>query len=220
MYFDEISKLKRTKKMPLLVRQFKEKRTVKTMAPCEEGLPSGAEYKYQIFPKFDKGLFYIPRQVENYNSEAELSSLLKSLITNDQLSKMNDSDWARYLSETIYLLWFHIFATSLPLYQSHAKDLIFFAKRLLEHVVKKLSPLRDIELIYRRLFEACGRCRLQPELQELFQEMKRGKVEPDKVTFGTYYQSFLLSKKPLGEQPLLKRDSYLKVNMDEFEEAK
>ena len=30
---------------------------------------------------------------------------------------------------------------------------------------------------------------------ELFKDMKRNKIEPDKVTFGTYYQAFLISKK-------------------------
>lgn len=55
--------------------------------------------------------------------------------------------------------------------------------------------MRDAELIYRRLFEACGTCRLQDEIQELFADMKRHKIDPDKVTFGTYYQAFLISKK-------------------------
>jgi hypothetical protein len=55
--------------------------------------------------------------------------------------------------------------------------------------------MRDIEMIYRRLFEVCGTCKLQDEILELFNDMKTNKIDPDKVTFGTYYQSFLLSKK-------------------------
>ena len=74
---------------------------------------------------------------------------------------MNDSEWSRYLCEIIYLLWFEIFATTLPMYNSYAKELIFFAKKLLDHINKKLAPMRDIEIIYRKLFEACGTCRLQ-----------------------------------------------------------
>ena len=31
---------------------------------------------------------------------------MKSLINNDQLSKMNESEWARYLAEIVYILWF------------------------------------------------------------------------------------------------------------------
>jgi hypothetical protein len=59
----------------LLVRPFKEKKTVKTMAPCEEGLEPNTTFKYQTFPEFDLSLFYVPRKVENYNEEN--GSLLK-----------------------------------------------------------------------------------------------------------------------------------------------
>lgn len=81
MYFDEISKLKRTKKQPLLVQKFKEKKAVKTLMPCEEGLDPGMTNKYLTFPKFDPSLFYAPRKIENYNEEQ--NSLLKNLVTND-----------------------------------------------------------------------------------------------------------------------------------------
>jgi len=114
---------------------------------------------------------------------------------------MHDSEWARYLNEIIYVLWYQIFCTTLPMYSLHAKDLMYFAKKLLEHIQKKLKPIREIEIIYRRLFESCGTCKLQNEILELFNEMKKNKIDPDKVTFGTYYQSFLLSKKQKGNAP-------------------
>jgi hypothetical protein len=44
--------------------------------------------------------------------------------------------------------------------------------------------------------------------------MKKSKIDPDKVTFGTYYQSFLLSKKSSGatanhhENMIRKKSSY------------
>lgn len=129
------------------------------MAPCEENLEPGQVFKYQIFPKFDLSLFYAPRNVENYNEDTH-GSLLKSLINNEQLQKMHESEWARYLSEIIYLLWYQIFSTTLPMYSQHAKELVYFAKKMLEHTNKKLTPMREIEMIYRRLFEACGTCRL------------------------------------------------------------
>ena len=103
---------------------------------------------------------------------------------------MHDTEWARYLAEIVYILWYQIFTTTLPMYQSHAKDLVLFSKRLLSHVARKLHPMRDIEVIYRRLFEACGTCRLPDEILDLFNDMKRNKIDPDKVTFGTYYQAF------------------------------
>jgi pentatricopeptide repeat protein len=48
-------------------------------------------------------------------------------------------------------------------------------------------PMREVEIIYRRLFESCGACKLKEEILELFDEMKKSKIDPDKVTFGTYY---------------------------------
>lgn len=47
--------------------------------------------------------------------------------------------------------------------------------------------MREAEMIYRRLFEACGACKLGDEILELFNDMKQNKIDPDKVTFGTYY---------------------------------
>ena len=63
------------------MKPFKEKRAVKTMAPCEEGLEPKALYKHLTFPKFDLSLFYAARQIENYNEET--GSLVKSLINNE-----------------------------------------------------------------------------------------------------------------------------------------
>ena len=137
------------------------------------------------------------RPIENYNNDEASGVLLKSLVNNDQLSKMHDSEWARYLAEILYILWFQIFSTALPMYQTHSKKLVLFCKKLLAHLGKKLQPMRDIEIIYRRLFEACGTCRLQDEIVELYNDMKKNKIDPDKVTFGTYYQAFQVSKKPL-----------------------
>jgi len=72
---------------------------------------------------------------------------------------MHDNEWARYNMEVLYLLWFQIFCSVLPIYGSNAPNLIEFAKRKLDYVRKKLSPMRDIEIIYRRLFESCGTCK-------------------------------------------------------------
>jgi len=145
----------------------KEEKTVHSFEPLKDGLeidPATGElritYKYQTFPKFDLSLFYVPRPIQNYCSDEGAGVTLKSLINNEQLGKMHDSEWARYLAEIIYILWFQIFCTTLPMYPAHAKELINFAKRLLSYLAKKLHPMRDIEIIYRRLFEACGTCRL------------------------------------------------------------
>jgi pentatricopeptide repeat protein len=93
--------------------------------------------------------------------------------------------------------------------------------------------MRDIEIIYRRLFEACGTCRLQDEILDLFNDMKKNKIDPDKVTFGTYYQAFQVSKKPIAAPGSIgpftdnstyqalginKKESYLKYSPEDFQQ--
>lgn len=104
MYFDELLKLKRSKKQPLLVRPFKEKKLIKSLQPLEEGLDPNFNFAYTVFPKFDLSYIYHPRKIENFNEEA--GSLLKTLINNEALQKMNDTEWARYLAEICYVIWY------------------------------------------------------------------------------------------------------------------
>jgi hypothetical protein len=61
--------------------------------------------------------------------------------------------------------------------------------------------------------------------------MKKNKIDPDKVTFGTYYQAFLISKKHnpaldrglgtgcnVGGGPTVhKKESYLKYSPEDFQ---
>ena len=54
---------------------------------------------------------------------------------------MNEADWARYMAEVIYSMWFHVFAATLPMYTAHAGELIFFARKLLQYITRKLNPL-------------------------------------------------------------------------------
>ena len=74
---------------------------------------------------------------------------------------MNEADWSRYMAEVIYIMWFHVFGAVLPMYISHSPELIFFARKLLQHVTNKLQPMREVEIVYRRMFEACGNCKQQ-----------------------------------------------------------
>lgn len=113
MFFDEVCKQKRTKKQPQLIGPFREQKTVITMTPSEEGLreldsitQQPKIFKYSTFPKFDLTMYYAPRRIECYNNDEAAGVNLKSLINNEQLSKMHDTEWARYLAEIIYILWF------------------------------------------------------------------------------------------------------------------
>jgi hypothetical protein len=82
-----------------------------------------------------------------------------SLIRPEELSKMHDDEFARYMIEVLFLLWFQVFCTTLPIYSAYAPQLIEFARRLLIHTKSKIKPMRDVEFIYRRLFESCGTCK-------------------------------------------------------------
>ena len=91
--------------MPLLVRPFKEKKSYKTNPPLEAGLEITEKgHRYETFPKFDAKYFYEPREIEVLNKDDNL--ITRCQITNEDLEKMNDAEWARYFTEIIYVLWY------------------------------------------------------------------------------------------------------------------
>lgn len=80
--------------------------------------------------------------------------------------------------------------------------------------------MRDIEYIYRRLFESCGTCKRSQELRDLHKEMLKFRIEPDKVTTGTYYQALLQCQRRGGEKEgdNAKRKSYFNNRMEDYQE--
>ena len=86
---------------------------------------------------------------------------------------MHEADWAKYMAEVIYCLWFQVFAATLPMYKTHAKEMIYFARKLLQYITSKLKPLKEVEIVYRRMFEACGASMMQEEIKELYKEMQQ-----------------------------------------------
>ena len=78
--------------------------------------------------------------------------------------------------------------------------------------------MREVEIIYRRMFEACGSCQQQTQVKELYKEMKALKyLDSDKITYGTYYQSLLLCQRG-GEQEPQEATSYLPMkDLEEME---
>ena len=188
IYFDKISRFKRTGKKPTLVEPFEPTSKIRAEAPSEADLVPDAKYMHEVFPAvLDRSLYYTPRRLQ-YHREDSMRSVHKQVLTKEQIKAMNEADWARYMAEVIYCMWFHIFASTLPLYMQHASELIFFARNLLKYITVKLQPMQEIEIIYRRMFEACGSCRLQDQVRMLYSEMKSIRhIDPDKITFGTYY---------------------------------
>ncbi len=80
--------------------------------------------------------------------------------------------------------------------------------------------MKDIEFIYRRLFQSCGTCKQINELKECYHEMKKAKIQPDKVTSGTYYQALLECKRRGGAKEDIadKKRSYFAHRIEDYQE--
>jgi len=50
------------------------------------------------------------------------------MIGAETVTKMNEQEYARYLAEAIYLIYFQVFSTALPMYNKQSKELIAFAR--------------------------------------------------------------------------------------------
>jgi pentatricopeptide repeat protein len=62
-------------------------------------------------------------------------------------------------------------------------------------VCKRLEPMKEIEVMYRKMFEACGDALMVDQVKDLYKEMQNQKyLDPDKVTYGTYYQALMKCK--------------------------
>lgn len=124
------------------------------MQPNEEGLVKGRLYTYSNFPeKFDDSLFYQPRKTYDYTTQ----EMFKSLVSNEQVQQMHDTDWAKYLAELVYCIWLQTFCLVIPTYdQQYRAELIKFARKMFTNVQKRLEPMREAEMMYRKLFETCA----------------------------------------------------------------
>jgi len=85
---------------------------------------------------------------------------------------MHDGEWARYNAEIIYCLWFQVLGAAMPRYRQYSSKILSFAVDLLKIISKRLSPMKEAEIIYRRLFEVCGIYQETELLMQLFNEMK------------------------------------------------
>ena len=141
---------------PRLLFPFSEEKSISTLPPNEDGIQPNELFYYRVFPKFDTKYLIAARSIQNYNIDQMKQQIMGSIISNEELIKMHNSEFARYQLEIIYLLWFQVFCSTLPIYSSHATGLIEFSKNILNHIRSKIKPMRDIEFIYRRLFESCG----------------------------------------------------------------
>jgi hypothetical protein len=108
IHFDKLLRVQRTKKLPYLVENFKERTVVLANTPNEDKLTPGQVFMYDNgFPeKLDRKLFLKPRYPEPFSNPVEQRTVYKSFTSNDEIAKMHDGEWARYNAEIIYCLWF------------------------------------------------------------------------------------------------------------------
>lgn len=129
------------------------------MTVNEEGLEKNKSYLYSAFPsRLDRNYLVAPRETRSYTLDESSRGVHQLMATNEVIMKMHEADWAKYMVEVIYCLWFQAFAATLPMYQAHSSEMISFARKLLLYISSKLKPLREVEIVYRRMFEACGLC--------------------------------------------------------------
>lgn len=83
----------------------------------EESLEKGKNYLYSTFPsRLDRRLVNSPRKPHSYITDDNIRSMHSIIVTNDLIQKMHEADWAKYMAEVIYCLWFQVFAATLPMY--------------------------------------------------------------------------------------------------------
>jgi len=154
------------------------------------------------------GLFNAPRPTQNYIKEA--NNGIKWKVDNKAIAKMNDSKWAKFLFESIYVLWFFVMAVTLPKYESRAPEIIRYSKTVLEFMKKKLKIVKEIEFVYKKLFEACMKCKLHDEAGKLRDEMKS-------ITFAfqdANQRTFI----PTDAKAIKKEEEEKKEENDEYED--
>jgi len=68
------------------------------------------------------------------------------------------------------------------------------------------------------MFEACGSCSQQEQVKQLYMEMQSLRhIDPDKVTFGTYYQALLLCQRDPSEPSMQSDRKTQYIPMDDIE---
>ena len=59
-----------------------------------------------MFPKLDLSQATLPRSIPDYNMDSFAEQIMGQMIKKEELIKMHDAEWARYMLEVLYLLWF------------------------------------------------------------------------------------------------------------------
>ena len=168
-FFDFAIKQKRKKKDPRVIKPPNPGKIVKAMTPLDLDI-EGELWSYDYFPILNPVYYNKPRPIQNFIKDA--NNAIKWKIDNKEITKMNDSKWARFLLESVYVLWFYVMSVSLPKYDAEASKIFKFSQSVLTFVKLRLKSLKEIEFVYKKLFEACMKCKLHEEASLLKDEMK------------------------------------------------
>ena len=72
IYFDKISKLKRTGKKPALLEPFEATLKIRAEAPSEVDLVTDSKFMYEVFPAtLDRSLYYTPRCLQYHREDTQ-----------------------------------------------------------------------------------------------------------------------------------------------------
>lgn len=168
-FFDNASKIKKKKKMKRVIQTPVPGKTVQAMTPLDIDI-AGEVWSYDYFPILDQRLYNRPRPIQNFRKDA--NNAVKWKVDNEAIKKMNDSKWAKYLFEYTYVLWIYVLSISLPKYKKDAAQIYQHSKTVIEFVKKKMKGLKEIEFIYKKLFQACIKAKLTEEACQIKDEMK------------------------------------------------
>mmetsp|Transcript_3264 Transcript_3264/g.2986 ORF Transcript_3264/g.2986 Transcript_3264/m.2986 type:complete len:364 (+) Transcript_3264:347-1438(+) len=168
-FFDNACKIKKKRKMKRVIQSPIPGKTVQAMTPLDFDI-QGETWSYDYFPILNPALYNKPRPIQNFRKDA--TNAIKWKVDNEAIGKMNDSKWAKYLFEYTYVLWIYVMSISLPKYQSQAEEIMKYSKTVIEFVKKKMKGLKEIEFIYKKLFQACIKAKLHDEAGKIRDEMK------------------------------------------------
>lgn len=168
-FFDNAIKTKRKKKDPRVIKPPNPGKIVKAMAPFDMDI-EGETWSYEYFPVLNPALYINPRAIQNFIKDA--NNAIKWKVDNKEITKMNDAKWSKYLLESVYVLWFYVMSITLPKYEGESHKIMKFAKTVLAFLKIKFKSIKEVEFVYKKLFEACMKCKLHEEASQLRDEMK------------------------------------------------
>jgi len=192
VYFDEAMKFKRTKVDPFFVKPFYPKEVLPVWQFNEANIEPCSTFSYQKFPSFDSNYIAEPRPIKQLTAHKVFQCSL--YFKDENLVRMTQSEWAKYLLVNIYKVWFQLFALSIPMHKEKGSSMLELALSVMEDMKKKAE--RPDQEIYRKLIEACGKCGHKEKVLSLFKRMKNQGIEPDALTHGVYMTSVARAQNP------------------------